>query len=200
MSASKAAALDAIDSGTAPALPDWQRTMYELANMQDALLALVADQDGEITPEQEALWDQVQEKFETKVEKSVLFLHELDGEAERIKAQEERLAARRKAVERDAQRIRSLLLDRMQRFGKAKVKTPLASAWLAETQAFAELVSCDQADLRSVASFAPQFVKHVPESFSWDKNAVKDAAKAGPLPEDIAKRCTIVTNIGLRIR
>jgi hypothetical protein len=175
-------------------------TMYELTTMRDALLALVAEQEGEITPDQEAAWDAVQEDFEFKVERTVLFLRDLKGDAAKVKLEKERLAAMEKVIENNVARVERLLLDRMQAFGKEKVKTPLATAWLATTTAVQEVVPCDQADMRNVAQIAPAFVRHVPEQYVWEKNAIKDAAKAGTLPDDVAKRVAVVEHVGLRTR
>lgn len=175
-------------------------TMYELVTMRDALMAFVVEQDGEILPDQETAWDAVEEKFETKVENTALFIIDLQGDAEKIKAEEQRLAARRKAIENSVERLKNLLHVRLEQFGKTSVKGTLKTVALRPAQSVQEVVPSDQVDMRNIATIAPSMVRHTPERWDWDKNAIKDAAKKGELPIDVAKRVAVVTTYSIQIR
>lgn len=97
-----------------------------------AALAIVTEwleeSGGELTPEITELLDAAEGDFEAKVERVALYIKTLDAEAAAIKAEEQRLAARRKARENGADRIRTYLENWMTAAGKESVKTPLVTA------------------------------------------------------------------------
>lgn len=177
-------------------------TMYELGTIRERLKAIVAEQDGEILPDQEALWDAIDERFDVKVENTALLIRELEGTMATLKAEEERLAAWRKSLGSEAQRLEKLLLNRMTFFEKKDVRGIRAKVSLQKSSrpAVVPLVEIDEADLRNLFMICPQYVRREPESYTLDKNAIIDGGSRGELPEDITKRVELRYSVGVRIK
>jgi hypothetical protein len=115
--------------------------------------------------------------FEEKATNVALFTRNLEALADQIKQAEQAMAARRKALESRADRIRQYLLDNMQRTGITKIESPWFNIALAKNPP--SVVVDDEVTLK----FAhPEFVKTVTTE-SIDKAAVKDAIKAGQIVE-----------------
>ena len=101
-------------------------TMYELTGEYAAVLAMATD--PEIDPQ--AITDTLESiggEIEEKAENTAIILSELDTEAAKIKAEESRLAERRKAIENHAARLKDGLYNAMKATGKEKFKTTLYS-------------------------------------------------------------------------
>ena len=97
-------------------------TLYEIA--QD-FLALMQDIENGNIPE-EAIKDTlecVELAFEEKADNIACYIKNLNAEAAAIKVEEERLAERRKAKEKEAERLQSYLADMLQQTGIEKVET-----------------------------------------------------------------------------
>lgn len=175
-------------------------TMFDMVLQRDALTAIVAEQDGELTPDQEAAWNALDGDFAQKVENTALVICERQATADAIKAEAGKLIDRARAVENDAKRLRDLLASRMTAFGKDKVTGTLKTvAFQKNPPSVQPVVAIDEADLRNLAMIAPGFVRHE-ETWALDKKAVIEAHKAGALPDDIAKRVQIVQTQSLRIK
>lgn len=175
-------------------------TLYDLADLRERLDVIFADQDGEITPEQEAQLDAIEGAFAEKTERVALYVVEQLSRAKSIKAEEERLAQRRRGYESRADWLKNYLHRCLDTAGKTKVEGLLATVALQNNPPSVQpVVAIDEADLRNLAMIAPSFVRHE-ELWSLDKRAVLDAHKAGTLPDDIAKRVQIVQTRSVRIR
>ena len=101
-------------------------TMYELTAQYMALLAMADDE--EIEPE--AIADTLEAlggEIEDKADNVAKVLKELDGETEKIKAEEARLAKRRAHYEAASMSLKKRLEDMMKLTGKTKFKTSLFS-------------------------------------------------------------------------
>lgn len=177
-----------------------RETMYDLAVAHEALEAIIAEQEGEITPSQEQAFDAINDRFETKVENAALIAIERRADAEKIRAEAKRLTDRAKALETDADRLVALIANRMIAFGKDKVRGLLVTVGFQKNPPSVSPVgTIDDCDLRNIAMYAPTLVRHE-ESWSLDKRAVLDAHKAGTLPSDVARRVAITQSTSLRIR
>lgn len=96
--------------------------LYELTN--DYLALLDAIDNGEI-PE-EAIADTLEAitaSIEDKADNIACLLKTLDAECKAIKAEEERLAERRKSKEKSHERIKQYLSETLQRAGLDKIET-----------------------------------------------------------------------------
>ena len=105
------------------------------------------------------------------------FIRNTESLADQIKQAEQAMAARRKALESRADRIRQYLLENMQRTGITKIDSPWFKIALAKNP---PSVVVDDEDTLKFAY--PEFVKVVTTE-SLDKAAIKEAIKAGQIVE-----------------
>lgn len=106
-------------------------TMYELT--ADYMTVLDMAQDPEIDPQ--AITDTLEAiggEIEIKAENTAKVMKELEAEAAKIKAEEQRLNARRKTLENNIEHIKTRLYDAMKLTGKTKFKTALFSFSIAK--------------------------------------------------------------------
>ena len=101
-------------------------TMYELTGEYKELLALAGDPDIEPDAIADTL-EAITGEIELKAENTAVIIHELAAEAAKIKAEETRLADRRKALEAHAARLKDGLYNAMKTVGREKFKTTLFS-------------------------------------------------------------------------
>ena len=105
-------------------------TLYELTATLRHLLDLA--QSGEV---EQATIDATIESMdlktdvEKKIEGYVIVMDELKAQAKRIKAEEERLAGRRRSIEKNEKRMKDTLLDQMKLLETPKVKTDKYTIW-----------------------------------------------------------------------
>lgn len=96
--------------------------LYDLpiawANLQDALEA----SGGELTPEIQALWDQIQDEGSTKVDSAACVLRHLKAQEEALGTEIDRLQARKSACTNATERLRAMMLPAVEVLG-GKVKT-----------------------------------------------------------------------------
>lgn len=100
------------------------KPLFELTDNYLRLLEAIADP--------EFSWDDVadtaemiQDEFDEKAEGYGKVIAQLQAEAAGLKAEEQRLAERRRRAEEGAERLKAKLLDAMLTTGQNKVKTPL---------------------------------------------------------------------------
>src|SRR5687767_7822473 len=162
--------------------------LRELVDAKEVLDALVGEQDGELTPAIEAIWDQLQGDINEKAERWALWLLDRTADAKKLKDEEQRIASRRKAIEHAVERSKEELQRQLERAGKDKVNGLLCTVGLQNNvPSVVEVVPTDEADFRNLYMLAPTLVRRVPETYAWEKTAIKDAAKAGTLPEEVSK-------------
>lgn len=122
-------------------------TMYELTGDYMAVLELATNPDIDpqaITDTLEA----INAEIEIKAENTAKVLRELEGMAATLKVEEQRLAARRKSIENNMDRIKTGLYEAMKTTGKTKFKTPLFSFAIAKNGGkIPVVVDVDTADL-----------------------------------------------------
>lgn len=101
-------------------------TMYELTSDFQEVLELASNPD--IDPQAIAdTLEAINLEIEIKAENTAKVLRELDGMAAALKAEEQRLNARRKSIENNVERIKAGLYEAMKTTGKTKFKTALFS-------------------------------------------------------------------------
>lgn len=171
--------------------------MGVLASEYAALDDLLAESEGEVTVEIEALIEELDAKADAKIERVALYILGQQGRAKQIKDEEDRLAARRRAVTNGADNLKLYLERTLRTIGKEKVAGVLATVAIQKNNPSVTAPAWDEDALRGIAAYAPQFVTRVPESFALNKRALLDAAKAGdPLPDGVE----IVRTESIRIR
>lgn len=101
-------------------------TMYELTGEFSAVLAMASDPEIDAQAITDTL-EAINAEIEVKAENTAIIISELDAEAAKIKAEESRLAERRKALENHAASLKNGLYNAMKTTGKEKFKTTLYS-------------------------------------------------------------------------
>lgn len=99
-------------------------TMYELT--ADYMAVLEMAQDPEIDPQ--AITDTLEAiggAIEDKAENTAIIMKELEAEATKVKAEEQRLKERRASLENNVKNIKQRLFDAMKLTGKEKFRTAL---------------------------------------------------------------------------
>ena len=99
-------------------------TLYQLTEEYQELLSMALDPDTD----PEALADTMEAidgEFEDKVESYIITIEDVKANAAILEAEEKRLAARRKAFKRNADRMISVVESAMRATGKKKIKTKL---------------------------------------------------------------------------
>lgn len=147
--------------------------IYEIPGaLRDLLDRLDADPDtGEVDGDALAAYAEYQGQAAEKLEGTACYVRELEAEAEAIKAEEDRLAKRRKALEGKAARLKTYLMPALEAVG-GKVKGVMASLRISRTQAVKVL------DLEAL----PEAFRRIKTTIDPDKTAIKKALKSG---EDI---------------
>lgn len=170
-------------------------SLFDIGEMQDILDGWFGETEGEVTPELEAIDAELREQRDQKIERWGLWLRAQESEALRIKAEEERLAARRKAIENGVTRSKETLRLAMERLGVEKVKGTLLTV---ARQANPEKVvgELDADTLRYLHEAGAECVRLIPASYTLDRKAALDALKNGAALGDLA----ITRGESLRLR
>jgi hypothetical protein len=128
--------------------------------------------------------------LEDKADNYAKCMRMLEADANGIKAEEERLAKRRKTIEGNGSRMKSALQYAMEATGKTKFKTQLFSFNVQNNPAS---VVMDERDIKNIPE---RFLKYKDPEI--DRKAIKDAIKAGD--EDAMAIAHMEQTKGLRIR
>jgi len=160
-------------------------SLYHMAKeYETAFLALI---DADIPPE--ALSDTLEAlegELTVKAANVAAFALNLEAEVEKIKAVEQRIAARRKVYEGKAERIRAYLKQNMERAGIKKIEALDGSFTATLTAPRASVVVDDETLLPD---------EYVKVSTSPNKTAIAEAIKGGT---DVAG-AHLEFNVGLRL-
>lgn len=144
--------------------------IYEIPGaLRELLDRLDADPDtGEVDGEALAAYAEYQGAATEKLEATACYCRELLAEADAIKAEEERLAKRRKALENKSERLKNYMMPALEAMG-GKVKGVMVSLRIGTTQAVKVL------DLEAL----PEAFRRIKTTIDPDKVALKKALKDG---------------------
>lgn len=144
--------------------------IYEIPGaLRELLDRLDADHDtGEVDGEALAAYAEYNAAAAEKLEGTACYVRELKAEADAIKAEEERLAKRRKALENKSERLKNYMMPALEAMG-GKVKGVMASVRIGKSQAVTVF------DIDAL----PDAFKHVKTTIDPDKVALKKALKSG---------------------
>ena len=101
-------------------------TMYELTADYKTVLDMMYDTEIDPQTITDTL-ESITAEIEIKAENTAIIINELSAEAAKIKAEEQRLNARRKVYENRVSNLKQGLFDAMKLTGKTKFKTDLFS-------------------------------------------------------------------------
>lgn len=163
-------------------------TLFELSEDLLKLYEMATEPDIDAEVLQDTI-DAVEGEIEIKADGYAKVLRQIDGDIASVKAEIDRLTARKKSMENSKERIKKALEMAMTATGKTKFKTELFSFGIQKNPAslkFAEDFDITQLDEKYIKYLDPEV----------DKAAVKDALKAG---EEVAG-CYLEQTESLRIR
>lgn len=98
--------------------------LYELAGIYNSLWALVEDEEMDLAQLEQAM-QSVEGDIQEKAENMAKLIKQIDGDVTTIKAEIDRLAAKKKALENKKDGIKAYLEEQLGIAGIDKVKTPL---------------------------------------------------------------------------
>lgn len=156
------------------------RRLHEITGDFLALEELLIEAGGEFTPEVEALMAELHGSLETKVDGYAALIAEWLSDAEKWKAEEQRVAAHRKALENAADRMKTRLCEQMIAMDQLKVETPRFKVAVQRSASSVEVL-CDAADLPAM------WRREVPATVAPDKAAILADLKAGVNGESFAR-------------
>lgn len=162
-------------------------TLYELTDKQIKLLELA--EDGVIEPEVfNDTMEAITGAFEDKAVAYVQVAKQIEADAEVIDAEIKRLSERKASYKKNAQLIKTRLVDAMKETENLKLKTPLYTIWVQDTPS----VKIEGDDAGKVEA---QYV-HEERKLIADKKAIAAALKDGKE----VKGATLVYSSSLRTR
>ena len=164
-------------------------TLYDLTNDYMELLQMAEDPDIDEQAFLDTL-EGIEGALEDKADGYAKVMRMLETDTKGIKAEEDRLSARRKTIEGNVSRMKSALQYAMEATGKTKFKTQLFSFNVQNNPAS---VVMDESDIENIPE---RFLKYKDPDI--DRKAIKDAIKAGD--EDAMAIAHMEQTKGLRIR
>lgn len=146
------------------------KTLYELTSIYESLLVMLYDEQ---TDEQMILdtLESIEGEFEDKADGYAKLIRELLGDAEKIKAEKQRLEARQKVYENRAKLLKDRLQDAMIKTGKTKFKTELFSFGIQKNGGVLPLIIDD------IDSIPEEYFKHTEREL--DNKRIRDLLDAG---------------------
>lgn len=157
-------------------------TLYEITGeiktLEDMIETFLVDADGnprEIAPEEKdallSLVDEIQGQFSAKAERICRYMADVQAVAAACKAEEERLAKRRKAAERKTDALKWILETSMIRAGMEKAE--------AGTFKLAFQKNPPSVFIARLEDVPPEYWRIIPETREPDKRKMLDDLKAG---------------------
>ena len=161
--------------------------LYELSEAYKNLWNMVDDEETDLTMVETAL-QTVEGAIETKAGNIAIFIRNLDSESKLIKEEEDRLKARRQAIENKRDSIKGWLQQNMELMNIDKIKTTTHSISLQSNPPSVLILDEDVIPGR--------FLTLIPERYEVNKKAISEALKAG---EEVLG-ATLARGRSLRIR
>lgn len=143
--------------------------LYELTNNYLTILNMIEDSDVPSEAMIDTL-ESINDAIEVKVEGIGKMLRMLDADIEALKAEEKRLADRRKAIENKQKQIKDYVRYQLELAGLTEIKSPLITVKVQNNPPAVEIVDRD--------AIPRQFIKTTIVE-DVDKNAIKEALKNG---------------------
>ena len=165
-------------------------SLYELTSDYMELLELAEDPDIDEQAFLDTL-EGIEGALEDKADNYAKCMRMLEADAKGIKAEEERLAKRRKTIEGNVSRMKSALQYAMEATGKTKFKTQLFSFGIRNNK---PSVVVDAADVDDIP------LEYLVIDPKPNKTAIYNALKDDPEREDLRGLCHLEASRSLSIR
>jgi hypothetical protein len=151
-------------------------TLRDLADEARALDDLYAIDEGEVTPESEALEAELMAKLIAKTDGFCTYIRTLEGHAEIVDAEAARLSAKKKAL--------LALVERLKAYANVQMTAMRSPKLVGDLYTLTQQRSAPSLHLTvGVEALPSEYVRVVPETKAPDKPAIIAALKAG---EEIA--------------
>lgn len=143
--------------------------LYELTGNYSTVLSMIEDSDVPSEAMIDTL-ESINDAIEVKAEGIGKMLRMLDADIEALKAEEKRLADRRKTIENKQKQIKDYVRYQLEVAGLTEIKSPLITVKVQNNPPAVEIVDRD--------AIPRQFIKTTIVE-DVDKNAIKEALKNG---------------------
>jgi Siphovirus Gp157 len=158
-------------------------TLYDLTLEGVQISDILADNEGELTPELEARLDALMLEGAQSMEAAAMVVKQLEGNATACEEEAKRLRDRAKAFSENADRLKKRMTVALDAAFNGKIKTPLFTIW-AQSTAATTLV--DLASGYTPEMLQAEYPHLVRVKIEVDRPKILSAWKAGePLPETI---------------
>lgn len=145
-------------------------TLYDLTDSYRNLWEMVDSDDTDLTLIENAL-QTVEGEIQTKAGNIAIFIRNLDSEAKLIKEEEDRLKARRQAIENKRDRIKEFLQSNMELAGIDKLKTTTHTISIQNNPPAVQITNEDV--------IPGKFLTLIPQHYEVSKKAILEALKLG---------------------
>ena len=147
------------------------------------LQTILYEAEGELTPESEAMMDAILAEGQDALDNAAWVIRRMDSDIEYLKAEEARIAARRKSLESQKENLRGRMGFALDAAFGGKLKTPDNTLWMQTSPDTLAVELAPDADLAQVAVDNSELVKH---TYALDTTAIKRRYEAGdPIPNAI---------------
>lgn len=146
--------------------------LYELTQAYQNIWSLVEDETMDLTVLESAL-QEIEANIELKCQNSAIILKGLEAEADIFRAEEKRLADRRRALENKASWLKGYIQRELESVGIDKVKAGVFTIALQNNPPAVEITG----------EVPAEFVTIIPEQHQPDKKRIAEYLKAGNLVE-----------------
>lgn len=144
--------------------------LYELTESYNNVWGLLNDDEADLETIETALVT-LEDAIEEKAGNVAKFIKSMDAEIDVIKAEEKRLADRRKAVENKRDRVKKYIADQLQLMGIDKVKLPTVTIALQNNPPALQI--------QDESLIPASYLTVIPEQLMPDKAKIKDDLKSG---------------------
>lgn len=174
-------------------------TLWQIGEERDRIYDLIADLEGELTPDLEAQLDALGFAADEKIERTAIVVRRLEAEAKAISDEAQRIAERSAARFNRASRLKGYLEREMARLGKEKVDGLIVTVAMQKNgpSVKGELAPDQVKALWDKGGDSAGFVRYVPPTYALDKKVVLAAHKA---KQAIPDGLEVVQTSSLRIR
>lgn len=142
--------------------------LYELTEAYENIWDLVDDESMDLTVIEQALQD-IEAQIEVKAENSAIILKGLEAEVNKFKAEEIRLAERRRTLENKRDWLKKYLQSELEKVGLDKVKAGVFTVALQNNPPAVEITG----------KVPAKFSNIIPKQIVPDKKKIGDYLKAG---------------------
>ncbi len=158
-------------------------SLYDIGIVGQQINEYLELTEGELTPEAEAIFDRLMQEGPDKLEAAAAVVRQLEAFQEECKAEEKRLAERRRSFESNAAKLRERMGYALDGFFQGKLKTAKVSLWMQQGGA---TVAVDLKEGITPEQLHGERPELVVVKYELDKVAVKAAIERGDeVPESI---------------